>query len=255
MPSSALRIRPLLALAAAAACIPATAAAQAQATGSIRVVVQAERGGGALKGARVELLGARIAANSDDNGIVRLASVPAGPAIVSVHKFGYGDERFPLTVRAGDTVTVEVDLQTETVRLAEVRATASYSVGLRNTGFLDRKKVGLGTYAMRADWERRGRLNFSDVLRRMRGVRVMQTYDGRSLLVPPRPSGTLRGCQPMLYVDGVHIHVDQKYDDINNIIPLGEIEAIEAYAGPAEIPAQFNATGSACSVVLVWRRA
>jgi hypothetical protein len=248
------RSRPLLA-AAVLALLPAAAAAQAGPTSTLRVMIRADGGGAPLPGARVELLGARRAANTDAGGVARLAGVPAGPAIVSVHKLGYGDERFALTIPSGDSVVVEVDLQTEAVRLAEVRAVSQYGVGLQNTGFFDRKKVGLGSYAMRSEWEGRGRLDLSDVLRRMRGIRVATTSDGRAMLVPPRPSGTLRGCQPMLYVDGVHIHVDRQYDNINQLVPLGEVEAIETYAGPAEMPAQFNATGSACAIVLVWRRA
>ncbi|HYH78274.1 MAG TPA: carboxypeptidase-like regulatory domain-containing protein, partial [Longimicrobium sp.] len=129
------RIRPLLALIAAAACIPAAASAQNETTSTVRVVVRAQEGGAAVRDARVELLGARAAGNSDAEGVVRLAGVPSGPAIVSIHKIGYGDERFTLNLPAGDTVTVEVDLQPAAVRLAEVRATALRSRVLSESGF------------------------------------------------------------------------------------------------------------------------
>ncbi|HYH79268.1 MAG TPA: carboxypeptidase-like regulatory domain-containing protein, partial [Longimicrobium sp.] len=206
--------------------------------------------------ARVELLGARIAANSDSNGVVRLAGVPAGPTIVSIHKLGYGDERFPLTVPPGDTLTVEVDLQTAAVRLAEVRATAMHSRVLTQSGFYERQRHGIGSYAMRTDWEGRGRLEFSDIMRRMRGIRVVRTGDGRTLLVPGRGNSSIGTmCSGvLLFVDGVQVSVDGQYDDINALIGVSELEAVEAYAGPAEIPAEYNRTGSACGVVLAWRR-
>jgi hypothetical protein len=85
---------------------------------------------------------------------------------------------------------------------------------------------------------------------------VGMTRAGRSLLVPSRPGASLNGCAGVqIYVDGVQLHVDGRYDDVNDLVPLSEVEAVETYAGPSEIPPQYNATGSACAVVLVWRRA
>jgi hypothetical protein len=33
-----------------------------------------------------------------------------------------------------------------------------------------------------------------------------------------------------------------------------DIEAIEAYQGPASIPAEYNPLGNACGVILIWTR-
>jgi hypothetical protein len=257
MPLSTLRIRPALALAAAVfASLPAPAAAQADAPATLHVIVHAHQGGAPLAGARVEVLGARVAANADAGGVARLAGVRPGPAIVSVHKLGYGDERFPLNVAPGDTVSVEVDLESQAVRLAEVRATALHSRALTESGFFQRQRTGIGSYAMRMDWEHRGRLEFTDIIRRMRGIRVARTDDGRTLLVPGRGGLSLSSmCSGvLLFVDGVRVNVDGRYDDVNQLVPLSELEAVETYAGLGEIPAQYNETGSACGVVLAWRR-
>ena len=247
--------RRLAALAAVLAAFPAAAAAQADAGGTLRVVIRAHQGGAPVAGARVELLGAHRAANTDAAGVAILA-VPAGPAIVSVHRFGYGDERFPLNVPAGDTVTVEVDLQAEAVRLAEIRATAVRSRVLVESGFLQRQRQGIGTFATRADWRGRGRLQFTDVVRRMRGIRVARTEQGNTVLLSSRGAISMSSlCSGvMLFVDGVEVMSDSRYDDVNNLVPLAELEAIETYAGPAEIPPQYNRTNSACAVVVAWRR-
>jgi hypothetical protein len=256
MTTSRLR-RTLAVLAAVLATFPAAATAQGDAGSStLRVVIRAHQGGAPVSGARVELLGARRAANTDAAGVASLAAVPAGPAIVSVHKFGYGDERFALNVPAGDTVTVEVDLQAEAVRLAEIRATAVRSRVLVESGFLDRQRQGIGTFATRADWRGRGRLQFTDVVRRMRGVRVARTEEGNTVLVASRGSISMSSmCSGvLLFVDGVPVMSDGRYDDVNNLVPLDELEAIETYAGPSEIPPQYNRTNSACAVVVAWRR-
>lgn len=253
---STLRFRRLLALAAAVSSLPAAAAAQADAPGTLRVIVHAHEGGAPLRGARVELMGARIAASTDSTGVARLAGVPAGPAIVSVHKIGYGDERFPLAVPPADTVSVEVDLESQAVRLAEVRATAMHSRALADAGFFQRQRTGQGSYAMRVDWQGRGRLQFTDVIRRMRGIRVARTDKGNTVLVPSRGGISLSSmCKGiLLFVDGVRVEVDGRYDDVNDLVPLSEMEAVETYAGLGTIPPQFNETGSACGVVLAWRR-
>lgn len=248
--------RQLLALACVIASIPVAAAAQRDSTSILRVTVHAEEGGAPLPGTHVELIGAFIAANADSAGVARLNGVRPGPTIVSIHKIGYGDERFTLNVPPGDTLSVEVDLQSQAVRLAEVRATATHSRVLAESGFLERQRHGIGSYATRAQWEGRGRLNFTDIMRQMRGIRVARTGDGRSLLVSGRGNISLGSmCSGvLLFVDGVQVNVDGRYDDVNDLVPASELEAVEAYAGPSEIPAQYNQTGSACGVVLAWRR-
>ena len=248
-------VRHLPLLAAGLALLPAAAAAQADSLSTITVVVRAVEGGVPVRGARVQVLGARIAANADSAGVARLR-VPSGPRIMSVHKLGYGDERFPLTVPAGDTLTVEVDLQAEAVRLAEIRATSFRSRVLSESGFLARQRTGLGSYATRADWQGRGRLQFTDVIRRMRGVRVTRTSDGRNMISPGRGTISMSSmCRGVLvFVNGVELPVDAGFDDINDLVPLSELEAVETYGGVGAIPPQFNRTGSACGVIVAWRR-
>lgn len=246
------RTRRLVALAAALACAPAAAAAQADTASTLQVIIRSEEGGRPLAGANVELLGMARAVNTDSAGVARFRNVRPGPLLVQIRKFGYGQERFPVVVGMRDTISVEVDLQTEAVRLAEVRATARVSSSLRNTGFYERQRSGVGSYATRDQWAGRGRLELSDVVRRMRGIRVARTDDGRTLFLPSRPPASLGGCSSaMIYVDGVPLHVGN--GDVNQLVALSEVEAVETYAGPAEIPAQYNATGSACAVVLIWR--
>lgn len=250
-------IHGLFAIVAALLLVPAAAAAQQRdTTGALQLTIHAEEGGGPVVGANVELMGLARAQNADSTGVVRFRNLPPGPLLVQIRKLGFGAERFPVTVVRGDTIVVEVDLQTEAVRLAEVRATAPYSSALRNTGFFERQRAGIGTYATRTQWEGRGRLEVSDVVRRMRGIRAVRTGDGRTLLLPSRPLASLSGCSlAQVYVDGVQLAFDPLHDDINRLVPLDEVEAVEVYAGGAEAPAQYNATGSSCGVVLIWRKA
>lgn len=244
-----------LAVAAALMLLPVAAAAQADTTSTLQVVIHAQEGGGPVAGANVELLGRARAQNADSTGTVRFRNIPPGPLIVQIRKLGYGEERFPVQVSARDSLTIEVDLETAAVRLAEVRATARFSSSLRNTGFFERRASGIGSYASREDWQRRGRLEVSDVIRRMRGARVVRTSDGRNILIPTRALASIGGgCATMqVYVDGVMLAFDPSSDDIDKLVNLSEVEGVEVYAGGSETPAQYNATGSSCGVVLIWR--
>ena len=55
---------------------------------------------------------------------------------------------------------------------------------------------------------------------------------------------------PQYYLDGMLLSATDPLDVINP----HHIEAIEAYPGAASVPQQFNATGSACGVILLWSR-
>jgi hypothetical protein len=65
-------------------------------------------------------------------------------------------------------------------------------------------------------------------------------------------------CYYQLIVDGSRVY---SYDrstttlppDINEFL-VDQIEAVEVYAGGAQTPAKYNATGSACGTVVIWHK-
>jgi outer membrane receptor for ferrienterochelin and colicin len=42
--------------------------------------------------------------------------------------------------------------------------------------------------------------------------------------------------------------------DINSVVDPDQVEAIEVFRGPSEIPAQYNDNNSQCGVILIWTR-
>lgn len=89
----------------------------------------------------------------------------------------------------------------------------------------------------------------------------MNTIDTRRWIVTmqrggPRTFGHARGgreCPPVLFHDGIYL--GNALDvDIDAIVPLSDIEAIEAYGTAAGLPAEFNRPGSACGVIVFWTR-
>ena len=54
-------------------------------------------------------------------------------------------------------------------------------------------------------------------------------------------------------VDGVRVAYDAQ-NDINAVVNPEQVEAIEVFRGPSEIPVEYNDNNSQCGVILVWTR-
>jgi hypothetical protein len=63
-------------------------------------------------------------------------------------------------------------------------------------------------------------------------------------------------CPVTLYVNGVLYYAASMGTDVPDMarFPTNEIEAVEFYAGGAQVPQQYNATASACGVLVLWMR-
>lgn len=60
---------------------------------------------------------------------------------------------------------------------------------------------------------------------------------------------------PDIYLDGISLGKGgaSGLDDLDNI-SWETVEGIKAYPSSASVPVQYNGTGSACGVVLIWTR-
>jgi hypothetical protein len=61
------------------------------------------------------------------------------------------------------------------------------------------------------------------------------------------------GCPTLFFLDGTSIGNADRLD-LDFILPLDQIEAVEVYSGASQIPVMFNRTGSACGVIAFWTR-
>ncbi|MEO6526835.1 MAG: TonB-dependent receptor [Gemmatimonadaceae bacterium] len=107
--------------------VPALLSAQDAATGTVSGRVSARPDTGATasaSSATVSLAGRSVGALTGPDGRFVLERVPAGPATVRVRLFGYRTVERAIRVRAGDTVHVEVVLQSEAYLLSAVRTDA-----------------------------------------------------------------------------------------------------------------------------------
>ena len=66
-------------------------------------------------------------------------------------------------------------------------------------------------------------------------------------------SGRDGRCLPLVFLDGLYLG-DAWTVDIDRILPMVDLEAIEAYTSIASLPVEFNRPGSLCGVLVFWTR-
>lgn len=235
-----------------------------------------------LEGATVEVPETGLQATTGSAGSFRLAQLPAGPVTLSVRQPGFRPMSYEVVLSHRDTVTLATEtfaLETLPTELDPVVVEAERTSTRRPlTEFWERREAGGGSFITRQEFEKQGNPQKpTDVLRRMRGIRVRGNSNyGKPLanVDPERGWGldqrrfvieTRRGltrtfggrgsveCPPLIYLDRMYLG-DALTVVIDDILPLIDVEAIEAYSSAATLPPQLNRTGSTCGVIVFWTR-
>lgn len=207
-----------------------------------------------LAAALVQLIGADstviAAVTTDDAGAFLLRDGDARGALLRVAQLGYVDAIVPVSelAAAGATIRLEVDpVEMEALTAEAARENPS----LRAAGFYQRQRLGLGDFVTRAELETRFATarRTGDILRAYPRLKIEETRDGEEVVLV-RSSTVLMGrpCAANVYLQGTSIgrSIPRLHPD--------DIEAIEVYAGSAQIPAQYGGSDSGCGVVLIWLR-
>lgn len=263
------RLIPALLVLAAAAAVPGPArplaAQQAEAaerTGAaiLLVTVADDSTGRALPGASVRVSGVARPGETDSRGRAQVRDLAPGPHLVQVNLPGYAMRRFSVVATPGDTLEAEVGLvpQIQEVVLEGLTVTSwGRRRALVENGFYDRQNQGTSaTFLPREQVMRYSPQRLTEVFRRVQGFQLVPNRrTGRMELQTTRGQGTLRGaCVPDVYLDGVRMGTARESDGLGMLdgIAPESVEGIEAYPSSVTVPAQYNVTGAACGVVLVW---
>ena len=146
--------------------------------------------------------------------------------------------------------------------LAPVTVTAEAPRNRRNLAEFERRRATTtGSFITRAEFVRHGNpRKTTDVLRRMRGIRVRpgtgflmtwiitSTRGARAVGV-----NTAGECSPLIFLDRRFIGTAAALV-VDNVIPVEQIEAIEFYSSIAGMPPEFNRRGAVCGVLVFWTR-
>jgi hypothetical protein len=113
-----------------------------------------------------------------------------------------------------------------------------------------------------SDLEKAAVTSLSSLLRRVAGVRVVQSQFGNPAIYMRRDQflsirGRSNACGPDVYRDGMLIHEGGRGRpaEVDAIAQVSEIEAIEIYRSGAEVPVEFEPNGiGSCGAIVIWTK-
>jgi hypothetical protein len=227
--------------------------------------VQAQRGSAMIFGvvvnkatqapitsAEVVQIGSGRIVKSDSLGYYRFENLSAGIVRFTVRAAGFHLAQFTYALANGEHMERDIELDSTTVVLSdkpaqvlpEVAVEAAPSMGQRYRDFERRKATGRGHYLTRTQIEQKGASTLADALRDLRGVALDCAGTGCAVRMVRAPAR----CAPE-YI------VDERTDNMfGPSVPIRDIEAIEVYLGPSDVPGEFAGSNSGCGVVVIWTR-
>lgn len=230
--------------------------------------------------ALVKVVEGRAQTLTDSSGRFRLTGLGASTHVIRVQRVGYLPLELEVDLAPGETVVIPagfLQLDALAVRIDSIVVTAQgtrLAPSLVGQGFYERRRMGAGVFVDRAAIAAGTAATVSDALRGAAGITisvnpnyhraaraprrgVFGTVEGSSKMgVDTRKYLiTMRGCAEIgVWLDGVLIGGTQEID-VDGLVGLVQVEAVEAFRGPSEIPARFANSLYPCGALVLWTRA
>jgi hypothetical protein len=209
-----------------------------------------------LEGVEVTDLKSGTTALTTSTGTVTLAYLPDGGSDVRVRQLGYVPVTQFIRIGPADTTPVTVILtESANVLPALISKDTAHPVSPGLRAFEERRRMGRGYFIGEKELRKSDNREMANVVRTIPGVEVScakafphdcHAVSGRSQTKYAMIGGGR--CEFLMYVDGV-----RRTETDLNMLRVSEYQAVESYSG-SQIPMQYNATGSACGVLLFWTR-
>jgi hypothetical protein len=197
-------------------------------------------------GARIQLVGTRVAIFSDSAGRFGMDRLPSGEVSLEVRAIGYRMGRWQVTLPVGTTVDRVFEMEPLTVGLDTVTVETTPNTNWRNeTGFDLRRRRGIGYFITRADIDNRQAAILNDLLIIVPGL--YSSCGGGVCRVQMMASG--RNCSPEWFLDG-HPATNATGPDF----PVQTIRGVEVYRSLFEVPPEFQRSNLRCGVIAIWTR-
>ena len=205
---------------------------------------------GVLQGA------ARFAATTDADGRFRIEELEAGRYQLTVRHLAWADVERTLQVAGGGRVTeVAVELFRELVSVSPIVVRVDPRPTFGPLGEVYQRMEHMERLGQGRFWDREaivasGTSRLTTLLSTMVGVRVA---GGNVLLTstPGRSAGASR-CAPLLFVNGSPFPL--RGESLDHVVPLSDLEVVEVYRRPSELPAEYSGSDARCGVIAVWTR-
>jgi hypothetical protein len=255
--------RPFLPLLVALLALPTLGLAQ-KPDGRLSGAVVDKSSGVAIPAATVVFLGDGRATTTDSTGAFKFDKLPSGILRFLVRATGFPSVGLVIAFARSEVMERRVELDSSSATAAAlasapptaepasraqalpmVSVEAAPSMGPRFANFERRRKTGSGQYLVRDDIAKGGYSSLQDVARGLRGVTV-DCGGGRGCSI--RMVRAPMRCTPEYVVD----------DNVDNIfgptIPVRDIEALEVYTGPSDVPGEYAGRNAGCGVIVIWTR-
>ena len=239
-------------LASVVACVPCAVGFAQSGTAHVSGVVVDLSSGAAVANADIVHLGGSRRAMSDSLGKFLLSDLPAGIVRILVRVHGFPSTLVAVALARGETMSRVIALdstlagRTAAQKLPVEAVVATSPPAPRYADFERRRLTGRGQYLARDDLERGQFGSLQDAMRGLRGVNV-ECGGGNGCAI--RMSRAPMRCMPEYIVDE---RVDNMFGQST---PIRDIEGIEVYTGPSDVPGEFAGRNAGCGVVVVWTRA
>jgi hypothetical protein len=237
-----------------------------------------------IEGAEIRIVGGGPSALSSRAGTFRIFAPRSKQILVQVRRPGYRAELLVLDREWSGTVL----LQPGVFELPEIKVTARYAKPAKYAGtakyddYFRRRRIGFGQFITREEIERRNPFRTIEILQGQAGIRTsihppggaygsvvafarcseyppkINVYvDGRKLMGEASPSAEsiLQRMQSVSFGDEALAGQRRTMAAVGEMlerIPPGDIELIEIFRGPGELPGEFN--DGNCGAISIWTR-
>lgn len=235
---------------------------------------QADSVWGALDGsvrdtAGVPLIGVEIVAvdnpsahaRSAAGGAFRIDSITAGPHLIRFRRVGIVPLTVSVVVQPNTTTSVDATVEPMTIVLSRVIVQAPSGEMLHLPfGVADRIRNGIGSYITAAEIAKEAPRETADLFRRIAGLNVngkpgsqyVSTTRGLSAFYDDIDNRGVHHTTTQC-TGGMSVYVDGAHADGNiDTVPPNDIEAIEIYKDPVEIPLTLDQ--SPCGAIYIWTK-
>ncbi len=244
------RLLLLSVLAGSAAVVPRVVVAQARSGHLSGTVIDRATGSG-LPAADILLVDGGRRVITDSAGDYTFPDLPSGIVRFLVRARGFPTTRVAVALVRGERLSRIIELDSTIVHADPAQPLPGVSVATpappapRYVDFERRRLIGRGQYLVRDDLEKAGYSSLQDAVRGLRGVNEDcgggNGCDIRMARAPMR-------CSPE-YI------IDERTDNIfGPSTPIRDIEGIEVYTGPSDVPGEFAGRSAGCGVVVIWTR-
>ncbi len=178
------------------------------------------------------------------DGKFSISGLPDGNVSVRFRRLGYEARVIEVAMNSAKQTSLDVVLKPVPEELEAMLIREDEQRYLREFYEHRKQRSSYGKFFTSDEIRRRGAMYTSDMLRNLPGVRLSASSSNGSTV-------KVRGCTPMLWIDGQRI----PNSEVDDVTSPGDIAGMEFYQSMAGVPAQYlDRSTRACGSIIVWTK-